>query len=76
MVVAGRADGVFSSVNSGAHWSLLGGKPVHDDVRDVAFDRGSPVRLNGAPPAEAASCWRWKRGSGPGSRVCRSGVRR
>ena len=44
-VVAGTTEGVFSSADGGAHWKLLGGKPLHDDVRHVAFDRGTPARL-------------------------------
>jgi photosystem II stability/assembly factor-like uncharacterized protein len=44
-VVAASTEGVFSSADGGAQWALLGGKPVHDDVRHLAFDRGSPPRL-------------------------------
>ncbi|MEO8053793.1 MAG: hypothetical protein ABI768_01470 [Acidobacteriota bacterium] len=44
-VLAGTTEGVFSSADSGARWSLLGGSPLHDDVRHLAFDRGTPPRL-------------------------------
>lgn len=44
-VVAGTTEGVYSSADGGAHWTVLGGKPVHDDVRRLAFDRGTPARL-------------------------------
>lgn len=44
-VVAGTTEGVFSSADGIARWALLGGTPVHDDVRHLAFDRGTPPRL-------------------------------
>ncbi|MEO8587191.1 MAG: hypothetical protein ABI584_13590 [Acidobacteriota bacterium] len=44
-VLAGTTEGVFSSADGGARWALLGGKPVHEDVRHLALDRGTPARL-------------------------------
>ena len=44
-VLAATTEGVFSSADPGARWSLLGGSPLHDDVRHLAFDRGTPPRL-------------------------------
>lgn len=44
-VLAATTEGVFSSADPAARWSLLGGSPVHDDVRHLAFDRGTPPRL-------------------------------
>lgn len=44
-VVAGTTEGVFSSADGSGPWTLLGGRPVHDDVRHLAFDRGTPPRL-------------------------------
>jgi photosystem II stability/assembly factor-like uncharacterized protein len=44
-VLAGTTEGVFSSADRGTRWTLLGGRPVHDDVRHLALDRGMPARL-------------------------------